>query len=480
MRVRRLVAVGVMVLAGAPVAADRERGIGGQRHVREGTRWVRVEADGSRFELEPRVITVRFADEVERAAQGTVLAALGGVELRRAITGFVDVEIAAGRDVLDAVAAFAARPEIVSAEANTIGAYLLVPDDPLYGSQWHLPKVMAPEAWDETAGDPVAVIAVLDSGTEFTHEDLGPGPDAHQNVWLNPGEDAWADPDDPATGNGVDDDGNGLVDDWKGWDFGNGDNDSRGTFFHGTAVAGVAAAKTANGIGVAGVAGGLDGPGARVLIAGVGDSAPLGSILDDAILYAAELDADVIQLSLSVGQSAAIDAALEMAYDVFGLTIICSSGNSGAAAVAYPSSDPHVIAVGSTGPSDQKSGFSQFGVGLELAAPGESIWTLDLSDDYGPTSGTSFSSPLTSGVVALMLAVEPTLTNLEIRQILRDTAAKVGGYDYDWDPGMPGHSLELGYGRVDAQAAVLAASAGTIFADGFESGDVSAWSEVSP
>jgi hypothetical protein len=79
-----------------------------------------------------------------------------------------------------------------------------------------------------------------------------------------------------------------------------------------------------------------------------------------------------------------------------------------------------------------------------------------------------------------MLAVEPTLTNLEIRQILRDTAAKVGGYDYDWDPGMPGHSLELGYGRVDAQAAVLAASAGTIFADGFESGDVSAWSEVSP
>ncbi|MEZ5330807.1 MAG: S8 family serine peptidase [Thermoanaerobaculia bacterium] len=391
----------------------------------------------------------------------------------------MDVEIAEGRDVLDAVAAFAARPEIAVAEANTFGAYALIPNDTLYGSEWHLPQMQVDDAWDVTTGSTQIVVAVLDSGTEFTHEDLGLGVDGYRNVWLNPGEDAWSDPTNPATGNGVDDDGNGFIDDWQGWDFNNGNNDPAGTFFHGTAVAGVISAKTNNNRGVAGVAGGNGAPGVKVLLAGVGDSAPNGAILDDAILYAADSGARIIQLSLTVGQSSAIDAALAMAYDTFGLTIICSSGNGGTSSVGYPSSDSHVMAIGSTGMTDQKSSFSQYGVLLELAAPGEGIWMLDLNDGYGPSSGTSFSSPNTSGTAALVLSLAPTMTNAQLRQLLHDTAAKVGGYNYNWNPGMPGHSMELGYGRVDALAAVQAVQA-PIFEDGFESGDTSAWTTSAP
>ena len=79
-----------------------------------------------------------------------------------------------------------------------------------------------------------------------------------------------------------------------------------------------------------------------------------------------------------------------------------------------------------------------------------------------------------------MLASDPSLTSETARQILKDTAEKVGPYDYNWNPSMPGHSFELGYGRVNAEAAVLAAGGNTIFADGFESGDVSAWSGSVP
>jgi len=160
------------------------------------------------------------------------------------------------------------------------------------------------------------------------------------------------------------------------------------------------------------------------------------------------------------------------------MTIVCSSGNDGVEGVAYPSRHPDVIAVGSSDWNDERSFFSQYGADLELAAPGEEIWTLGMFDSYFPVVGTSFSSPIVSGTVALMLDVDPSLTNVEIRRLLHDTADKVGGYDYDWNPLLPGHSRELGYGRVNALEVVLAAREVPIFADGFEAGDTSSWSLV--
>lgn len=476
----------LIVVASAPSFADPARsGHAGQEYSKRGAGWVQRDADGSEYRVDPRVITVKFRETVAPGAREALHRDLGGEALRRAATGFVDVRIGAGEDVFHAIDAYRASGLVEIAEPNTFGEYTVqppeaVPNDTSYPSQTWLPLISAAAAWDLETGSPDVIVAVLDSGTEFSHSDLGTGADAYQNVWLNPGEDAWSSPNDPGTGNGIDDDLNGFADDWKGWDFANGDNVSSGSFFHGTAVAGAVAAKTHNALGVAGTAGGWNGPGARVMIAGVGDLGPVGAVIDDAILYAAAHGAHIVQLSLSVGASAAIDAAIQDAHDNFDMTIICASGNGSAPNVSYPSSNPNVIAVGATTTSDLKANFSNHGPLLEISAPGTNFLTLDLNNTYDTTSGTSFSAPTVSGIVALMLARNPSLTNTEIRQILHDTADEVGGYDYNWNAGMPGHSFELGYGRANAESALLAAGSGGIFSDGFESGNTSAWTVIVP
>lgn len=468
----RLLVLGVLTLSAAlqPLAAQT-RQIGERAFERAAGSWTQIDPDGRQFAVDPRVITVRFKGDASRNQQDNLYATLGHTELRRAATGFIDIEVAAGQDVFDAIDAYQASGLVEIVEPTTIGRYNVEPNDPGYASQWFPAAVSAPAAWDITAGSPNAIVAILDSGTEYTHEDLGLGADAYQNIWLNAGEDPWSDPADPGTGNGVDDDLNGLVDDWLGWDFGSGNNDIAGPFYHGTSVAGVVGAKTNNAVGVASIAGGWNGPGAKLMIAGVGDSAPVGSILDDAILYSGAMGAHVVQLSLTVGQSAAIDAAIEMARNTYDMSVICASGNDGLTSVGYPSVHPLVVAVGATNQSDQRASFSNHGPDVEVSAPGTSMYTATTGNAYASTSGTSFAAPTVSGVVALMLSVNPGLDSETIRQILRDTADKVGGYDYNWDATRPGHSFELGYGRVNALAAVQAAMnvPAEIFKTGFES-----------
>src|SRR5690606_29563221 len=226
-------------------------------------------------------------------------------------------------------------------------------------------------------------------------------------------------------------------------------------------VAGIVAAKTHNGFGVAGVAGGFgigDGfsiPGAKVMVVGVGDTAPVTAILDDAILYAIDNGARVITMSLTVGQTSAIDAALVEAWNS-GLLIDCASGNS-ANAVSYPARDPNVIAVGATTQPDSLASFSCRAAEQGVASPGVNILSCVYGDGFAAGDGTSFAAPIVGGIAALMFSVNPGLTNVDARQILRDTADKVGPYNYNWNPGLPGHSQELGYGRVNARAAVEAA-----------------------
>jgi len=477
-----ILSVVVLVLAATPLlAVDETRQLDSRTFVKEGAQWTQIDPSGDRFDVDPRVITVKFQEGVDASAEDSLLSLLGGKVLRRARTGFVDIEITPGQDVFAAVDSYQASGLVEIVEPNTIGRYTVVPNDPSYASQWHHPIVDTPTAWDTSTGMPSAIIAVMDSGTEFSHDDLGLGSDGFQNIWLNSGEDAWSDPLDPTTGNGVDDDMNGLIDDWKGWDFANNNNDSEGTNFHGTAVAGMSAAKTNNGTSVAGIAGGFGSAGARVLIGAVGDAGPSGAALDDAVLYAVDNGANVVQMSLSVGTSAALDAAFQTAWDN-NLTIICASGNGGTATVSYPSSNVNVMAVGSTTSGDLRSGFSQHGPLLEVSAPGSSVLTLTTGNSTTVTSGTSFAAPLTSGIVALMLGANPGLTNAEIRQILKDSADKVGGYDYNWSGAMPGHSQELGYGRVNVATAVAMAAAANVgfFEDGFESGDTTAWDSTVP
>ncbi|GAB4183924.1 MAG: hypothetical protein Tsb002_06400 [Wenzhouxiangellaceae bacterium] len=466
---RRLLGLGlaVWVIGQAAVAAEVTRKFAGKSYVQQADAWYVIEDNGDRFRVNPDVFTVKFKNNAQRSEHLALHAAAGATVLRQARTGYIDLR--ASDELFTTMSLYQDSDLVESVAPNTYGVYHLVPDDSQYGSQWYPSVINAEAAWDLTTGSPTVVIAVLDSGTEFNHEDLGEGPDAYQNVWLNPGEDTWSDPSDPSTGNGIDDDGNGFVDDWKGWDFDANDNNGSGSFFHGTAVAGVVAAKTNNALGVAGVGGGFGNQGLGIMIGGVGNNAPNGSVLDDGILYAAENGARVVQLSLSVGQSPALDAAIQMAYEDFGVLIVCSSGNGGGSSVSYPSSNPFIMAVGATNSNDLKAGFSQFGTNLEIAAPGVDIRTTSIGNGYTTTSGTSFSSPIISAVAGLMWSLNPALTNDQVRDFLHQASEQVGPYDYNHDMARPGHSLELGYGRINVLTALqLSGLVEEILVDGFE------------
>jgi len=191
------------------------------------------------------------------------------------------------------------------------------------------------------------------------------------------------------------------------------------------------------------------------MILNVGNITPNGAVLDDAIIYAVDNGADIIQMSLGVAWSQAIEAAIDDAYNNHNVLLVCASGNDSSSTVNFPSSDQNVIAVGSTSANDTKSSFSNYGADLEIAAPGENIYTTTLNNGYGNAgNGTSFAAPQVSATASLLLSIDQNLTPDEIRTILHNTADKVGGYNYNWNQNNPGHSLELGFGRLNVANAI--------------------------
>jgi hypothetical protein len=173
----------------------------------------------------------------------------------------------------------------------------------------------------------------------------------------------------------------------------------------------------------------------------------------DAVAYAVDKDARVIQLSLEFPYSKTMALALGAAHSS-GLFIACASGNNDPD-VTFPANFPVVVAVGATNQADTRASFSNFGTSLDIAAPGTDILTTTFLDTlYVSVAGTSFASPQVSALAALIWCVDPSLTNLQVEDIIKSTADKVGGYNYNWDPSRPGHSQELGYGRINAYRAL--------------------------
>lgn len=435
-----------LLLCSAPLLAQASSPV----YERSGDGWMRLE-NGRAFAVHPGVISARFATPL--ADLPAFLGQLSGdgaglTVVRSNRLGIVDLALPLGADPLAAVAALRASGAVEFAEENCLGSYTATPNDPNFGSLWHLNNtgqtggsvdadVDAPEAWDLEDGDPSIVVAVLDSGTQWLH------PDLFANIWNNPGE----------LSNGLDDDGNGFVDDIVGWDFDNNDADPTGLFYHGTAVAGVVGAVGNNGTLIVGLAGGaVDGEGVSIMPLNVGNFSPDASVIDDAILYAADNGAHVITLSLTVPASSAIDAALTYAWHTRGVFIDCASGNNGFG-VGYPALHPDVMAVASTNHSDIKSGFSNAGPEVEVSAPGENILMCNLGGGTITQSGTSFSAPHVAALAALMLSVDPTLTNDTLRSLLRSTSDDVG--PAGWDSG-------TGDGRINAASALAAVSAGFV------------------
>ena len=420
--------------------------------------WFESDAAGRRFAVNPHVISVRWKAPIQDLAQlvarlrSDANSLADSVEtlsvLRTNRLGIADLQLTEGQDPVELARALAATGLLEFATTNTFGEWVNHPNDSSYGTQWALNNtgqsggtpgadIGAEAAWDIQTGDASVIIAVLDSGTDVFH------PDLVANRYENPG--------DPI--NGLDDDNNGFVDDYYGWDFGSGNNDVTSNSYHGTFVAGVLGARTDNALGMAGVAGGFGAQnGCTYIPCPVGESFPDGAVLDDAIIYAADQGALVITMSLTVGASAAIDAAVDYAVNVKGVFINCAAGNSGGTnSVGYPATLADVVAVASSNRFDAVSGFSSGGPQVWISAPGEDIYSTTLGNSYTTSSGTSFSSPHIAAIAGLMRSANSLLTPADIADILKDTAVDIGA---------PGYDVRAGWGRVDAAAAISQAAGG--------------------
>jgi subtilisin family serine protease len=396
-------------------------------------------------EAVPGELLVKFREPLAAAGRDQVHEAAASQELGR-IDG-LDVSVVAvdpGVSVEEAARRYRAQPDVEYAEPNYILKADFTPNDSFYAGrqQWYYDLINASKAWDIESGDPSVIIAVLDTGVDITH------PDLQANIWTNRAEIA---------GNGVDDDDNGCVDDVHGCNFVDGagtsclyaakapNNDVADDDGHGTFAAGVAAAKGNNQIGVIGAA-----PGATIMPVKVLDCDGVGTSAHAAagVLYAARAGAKVINMSFGGDdESRTLGEALRQAHDVYGSVIVASAGNASKNLVAFPARDENVIGVSASDhrKPDTKALFSNWGPEVAVTAPGVDIastlpvefcggdWDCLGTQPYALASGTSFSAPLVSGAVALILSLHPALTPDQAKAQLTSTAVPLpDGAFPDW------------------------------------------------
>jgi subtilisin family serine protease len=282
--------------------------------------------------------------------------------------------------------------------------------DPHFNLLWGLQKIDAPSAWGVTTGSDEVVVGVIDSGVDFAHPDLAGA------RWTNPRESC-----DACKTNGVDDDGNGYVDDWRGWDFANDDNDPSDDNGHGTHVAGTVGAVGDNGVGVTGVSQRVRVMGLKFIGAnGEGSAADAVS----AILYAAANGADVTNNSYGGdGFSLAMLDAIRTA-DARNSLFVAAAGNSFSdndADPVYPAGYdvPNVVSVAATDDVDDLAWFSNIGAkSVDLAAPGVDVFSTSTGGGYRYDSGTSMAAPHVAGAAALAKAALPGATDVGLKALL--------------------------------------------------------------
>ncbi len=305
-----------------------------------------------------------------------------------------------------------------------------VPDDPATGSQYYLSQVNAYDAWDISQGDSTIVIGIVDTGTDFTHDDLSGKCAINYN--------------DPI--NGIDDDMDGFIDNYHGWDLSENNNNPQADINgHGVRVAGIAAAATNNGTGIAGV-------GYNVRYLPVKTMNSLGELNTayEGIVYAADHGADVIVCSWGgiIESEFGRDIVQYAVYEK-NAVVVAAAGNSSNEDVYFPASYPEVLAVAATNANDQKWTGSTFGYQIDISAPGEGIYATTLGNGYGNGWGTSFAAPMAGAVAGLIKHQRPHLTAMQIVTQIKNTT-----YFLDTIPQNVYYEDKLGSGRLDAFSAL--------------------------
>ena len=356
-------------------------------------------------------------------------------------------------ETLMTIKALRQDPAVIFAEPNYTVRALAVPNDDAYVTQWHYPLINLPAAWDMTTGVPEVIVAVIDTGILSGHPDL-----AGQLV---PGYDFIRDPQNAGDGGGIDSNPEDISD----------DGTPGGNSFHGTHVSGTIAAASNNGIGVAGVAWNAKIMPLRTLGADDGTSYDVSQ----AVRYAAGLSndsgtipdqrADIINLSLGGGGFSQSEQALFTEVHEAGVMIVAAAGNDASSTPSYPASYQDVISVSAVDIQRRIAPYSNFGVGVDVAAPGGGDG--DLNGDgypdgilstggsntgftYSFLTGTSMATPHVAGVLALMKSVNPDLSPEDIDVLLENG-------ELTDDLGPLGRDDQFGYGLVNAERAVIAA-----------------------
>ncbi|HEY0587563.1 MAG TPA: S8 family serine peptidase [Pseudoduganella sp.] len=302
------------------------------------------------------------------------------------------------------------NPHFKFAELDQLVPVAATPNDPYLGSEWHINKIGANIAWDTSQGNGVT-IAILDSGVDSAHADLAPSLVAGYNSYDN-------------------------------------NTNTADVCGHGTKVAGSAAAVTNNALGVAGVAGRAKIMPIRIAFASGGSCYAYFSTMASGLTWAAEHGARIANISYaSVPTSSAVQSAANYLRSKGGLLFV-SAGNYNRDEGFTPTTA--MIPVSATASNDTRASFSSYGAFVAMSAPGAGIYTTVKGSGYGSVSGTSFASPITAAVGALVMSANASLTPDQVQNILFSTAV---------DLGTAGRDIYFGYGRVNAAAAVAAALA---------------------
>jgi subtilisin family serine protease len=303
-----------------------------------------------------------------------------------------------------------------------------IPNDPLWNNQWHISKISSLQAWDVTRGDTNMVIGIVDSGSDFIHPDLA------ANMHYN-----YADP-----VNGIDDDNNGYIDDFKGWDFYGNDNDPQiapNGNTHGSHVSGCASQVTDNGIHGAGI-----GFKCKLMISKHTNDTDPNSLLyytDAGIVYCYQNGAKVINCSF--GSSYYSSYTQLVCSNAWGSgSMICgSAGNNGLNTPRYPASYDYVVSSAATNSNDVKASFSNYHTTVDVSSPGQGILSTVYNNSYESWDGTSMSSPITAGTVALIRCSHPSWQPQDVLDRLLLSCDSI----YNLNPSYIGL---LGAGRINA------------------------------
>ena len=337
-------------------------------------------------------------------------------------------------DMFNVMRTLDARSEVMWSTPNFVyegDPREFIPNDPQYPQQWHHDKMQNSLAWDTTLGISSVIVAVTDDGVELNHSDLS------ANIWQN----------DDFPFDGEDNDLNGYIDDERGWDFNNNNNDPNpndASDSHGTHVSGITAGRTNNGVGIAGVAGNVT----IMPIQFYGVNTWTAAMVNGSYKYATDNGAKIVNTSYNVDgfvNDPVFLAGLNYLYDA-GVLHFNSAGNNGQLNPPRQALTQSLF-VASTEQNDTKSSFSNYGTGIDIAAPGNPILSTLTGNTYGEQGGTSMATPAAAGTAALIWSANPGWTRDQVAAQIYATADNIDAQN----PSLVGL---LGGGRVNSYKAV--------------------------